>query len=270
MSLSKEAIQHLETTAIAAASVMPHQQIPTIALPDDMTIHNLERFADERARFRGELLTSSIADFSNYVINHGEETIAAFVDQDRMACRAFFNLGTQSQPGHGDDTALLALKPTAAYAALLAVAGKPLAQRDLAEWMEDWAHCLAAYDSGTEMPVPAACAAVRNITIKAGSERTHTEHNFGASRSAMDEIEAKSQDRLPTDLVFTTLPYEGLEPQCITLRLSVITGDKPVLKLRWVREEAQREEIAQNFKRVIQQEIGGSATVTLGTFRLGE
>lgn len=270
MSLSKEAIQHLETTAIAAASVMPHQQIPTIALPDDMSIHNLERFAEHRARFRGEMVTASIADFSNYVLNHGGQAVAAFIDQDRMACRAFFNLGTPAEPGHGDDTALLDLKPTAAFAALLSIAGKPLAQRDLAEWMEDWAHCLTAYESGAEMSVPAACAAVRNITIKAASERTHTEHNFGAARSAMDEIEAQSQDRLPTELAFVTLPYEGLEWQSITLRLSVTTGEKPTLKLRWVREEAQREEIAQNFKRVIQQEIGGSATVTLGTFRLGE
>lgn len=270
MSLSKEAIQHLETTAIAAASVMPHQQIPTIALPDDMKIHNLERFAEHRARFRGEMVTSSIADFSNYVLNHGGQAVAAFVDQDRMACRAFFNLGTQADPGHGDDTALLALKPTAAYAALLSIAGKPLTQRELAEWMEDWAQCLAAYDSDGEMAIPAACAAVRNITIKAATERTHTEHNFGAARSAMDAIEAKSQDHLPTELVFTALPYEGLERQRITLRLSVITGEKPVLKLRWVREEAQREEIAQDFKRVMQQEIGGSATVTLGTFQLGQ
>ena len=270
MSLTKDAIQHLETTAIAAASVMPHQQIPTIALPDDMKIHNLERFAEHRARFRGEMVTSSIADFSSYVLNHGGQAVAAFVDQDRMACRAFFNLGTQADPGHGDDTALLALKPTAAYAALLSIAGEPLTQRELAEWMEDWAHCLTAYENGAEMSVPAASAAVRNITIKAASERTHSEHNFGAARSAMDEIEAKSQDRLPTELVFITLPYEGLERQSITLRVSVITGEKPSLKLRWVREEAQREEIAQDFKRVIQQEIDGGATVTLGTFQLGQ
>lgn len=270
MPLSKEAIQHIEANAIAAMGTMPRQQVPTIALPKDMAVHNLERFAEQRARFRGEMLTASIADFASYVLHHGEANTAAFIDQERMACRAFFNLGTQANPGHGDDTAMLLLKPTAAYSAVLAIAGKLLSQRELAEWMEDWAHCLQVRAGEEVLAVAAACAAVRNITIKAGSERTHTEHNFGAARSAMDEIEAKSQDRLPTELVVVTEPYDGLLPQSIVLRLSVITGEKPQLKLRWVREEAQHEEIAQDFKRVIQQEVGGSAIVTLGTFRLGE
>ena len=53
----------------------------------------------------------------------------------------------------------------------------------------------------------------------------------------------------------------------ITLRVSVITsGAQPMLKLRWVGEEMQREEIAQEFKSVINTQIGQAANLTLGSF----
>lgn len=55
--------------------------------------------------------------------------------------------------------------------------------------------------------------------------------------------------------------------QVITLRLSVITsGSQPVLKLRWVGEEVQREDIAQESKAVLQRNIGDAAALSLGGF----
>ena len=68
-------------------------------------------------------------------------------------------------------------------------------------------------------------------------------------------------------LKFSTVPFEGLTEQVITLRLSVITsGAVPVLKLRWVGEEVQREDIAQEFKAVLQRNICEAATLALGAF----
>ena len=58
-----------------------------------------------------------------------------------------------------------------------------------------------------------------------------------------------------------------VENRNITLRVSVITsGAQPMLKLRWVGEEVQREEIAQEFKAVLQEKIGTSAALSLGAF----
>ena len=83
----------------------------------------------------------------------------------------------------------------------------------------------------------------------------------------MDQIEATSKETLPAALVFSVVPYEGLSVRNITLRVSVITsGAQPMLKLRWVGEEVQREEIAQEFKAVLQEKIGTSAALSLGAF----
>ena len=277
MSLSKEAIQHIESQAvIAAAKPITIQGGATVAvLPEAIRLQPMEQFQPLRDRFRGAMATHSIQDFAKYVEQHEVSCSEAveqrgFIDQDAMRATIIFNLGTPGAAGHGDDTATLTLKPTAAYAALQSIVGKPLAQQALAEWLEGWLPNLEAVAGETDLPMLQAINAVRRMTIKATSQRDSNVGDFSSSRSAMDEIEAKSQDTLPSAFIFTTVPFEGLQPANITLRLSVITGrDEPLLKLRWVGEEAQREEFAREFKAVLEKEVGGFVPLTIGTFALG-
>lgn len=271
MPLQRDALQLILDQNLAAAGKSVTTFVPTALVPDSTKLVSLERYQPLRARFRGNMATNSLADFGEYVLQRNGAGAKGFVDQDEMSCRVFFNIGDTENPGHADDIATLQLKPTAAYKALQAIAGKRLSQKDLAEWMEDWHVSLRATDAnGADMPVTQAIAAVRNITIKAAAERTHVESNFSASRSAMDSIEAASQDRLPEALHFSFAPFEGLGIRVFTLRLSILTGDeKPALKPRWVGEEIQREEIAAEFKAVLNKLAGGAATLYLGAFQPG-
>lgn len=267
----KETLQLIIANAVAHAGQLA-TNTPVAAFPADVQLHNLEKYQAQRARFRGELTTNSLADFANYVVSRNGPAAKGFVNQDAMSCEVFFNLGDEATPGHADDTATLKLKPTAAYTALQQLAGKRLSQKELAEWMEDWHLNLTAVDQAeATLSIVQAIAAVRNITIKASAERTSVEGNFSANRSAMDAIEAASQDTLPAKLHFNIVPYEGLGQRVFTLALSVLTGeDKPVLKPRWVGEELQREEIAKEFKAALAKEVGGTATLLLGNFNAGK
>lgn len=268
----KEALQLVLANAIAAAGTRITGSAGAMAVvPEGFKLQSLERLEARRNRFRGALTTSSLADFVTYVNERAGEEARGFVDKDSMSCRVIFNLGDTELAGHADDIATLALQPTAAYAALQDIAGQRLSQKDLAEWMEDWRDFLKAISpDDQEMPLVQAIAAVRNITIKASSERTSVEGNFNASRSAMDQIEAASQDTLPASLIFTCLPYDGLPLRSFVLRLSVLTGEaKPVIKPRWVAEQQVREEIAQEFKDMLATDIT-STDLTIGTFKVGE
>lgn len=269
MTITAETINHIGNLAIAAQQ-LPATHTPVTALPDGVSIKSLEAFQQGRARFRGHLSTTSIRDFADYSIAVDGKHAAGFVDQDKMACTIFFNLGTTAEAGHADHRATLQLKPTALYTALQKIAGQGLTQRQIAEWLEDWRDSLNITDeNGDPMTAALAIAAVRDIKMKATSERSHTEGDFSASRSAMDAIEAAAKDRTPSEITVHVTPYEGLPSVEVTLRLSIITGEQPLLKPRWVREEKQREEIAKSFKDVLKQEVGGSATLTIGTFNPG-
>ena len=236
----KDALQTITANAIAAANLTIATGGHKLAvLPKDVTLHNLEPFQLGRDRFRGALRTHSLTDFASYVERHttNEPKPAGFVDQDAMSATVIFNLGTDAQPGHGDDTATLTLKPTAAYVALQAIAGKAMSQQALAEFLEDWMPHLMAGAGEDALPMPAA-------------------------------INARSLETMPTTFIFTTRPCEPLEAAAITLRVSVITGrDEPLLKLRWVGEDAQREGFADEFKQVLDKAVGGLVPLTIGTYQ---
>lgn len=276
MSLTKDALQHIQDLALAASAnpVSVDGGADVVALPESVRLTNLEQYKLGRDRFRGALKTHSPRDFTRYVERHvGEapEGTGGFIDQDAMSATVIFNLGAPGAAGHGDDTATLTLKPTAAYSAVLAIIGRKLSQQELAEWMEDWAPHIQALDGDTQLPIAQAINGIRKMTLKATSQRDSAVGDFSASRSAMDEIEAKSQDVLASTLRFTTVPFEGLQPATLPLRLSVLTGSEtPVLKLRWVGEETQREEFAREFQGVLERDVGGLVPLTLGTFNLGK
>jgi uncharacterized protein YfdQ (DUF2303 family) len=266
MSLTKDAIQLITDTALEATGKKLETLVPTVVLPESSKVIDLERFQAGRSRFRGTYSTHSLADFGAYVVERAAPGARGFINQDEMSCCLLFNLGTAAEPGHADDRAILRLKATAGYTAAQNIGG--LSQKDLSDWIEDWHQYLTPVDeAGNPIPVAKAIAAVRTITIKASSESETTVGETSASRSAMDQIEARSKETLPVSLQFRTVPFEGLTEQQITLRLSVITsGSQPVLKLRWVGEEVQREDIAQEFKAVLQRNIGEAAVLSLGAF----
>lgn len=268
MSLTKEAIQLITDTAIQAAGVKLETDAATVVLPEGCQVISLEKWQVGRSRFRGIYSTHSLADFSAYAADRAIPTAKGFIDQDEMTCTLLFNLGDDLDPGHADDRAVLKLKASAGYKAAQSIGGRAMTQKDLSDWIEDWHQYLTPVDDeGKAIPVAKAIAAVRTITVKATSESETTVGDTSASRSAMDQIEARSKETLPVALQFNTIPFEGLTEQQITLRLSVITsGAQPVLKLRWLGEEVQREDIAQEFKTVLQAKIGDAAALSLGSF----
>lgn len=268
MPLTKEALQHIADQALAAAGKELPTNSPTVLVPDSATVIDLERFQLLRSRFRGTYSTHSLADFGAYVVERSAPNARGFIDQDAMSCIVLFNIGTPDEPGHADDRAVLRLKASAAFAAVQAVCGQSLAQKAMSDWIEDWnQHLTATDENGASMSIAKAIAAVRTITVKASSESDHAVGETRASRSTMDAIEASSKETLPAWMDFKVIPFEGLGEQVIRLRVSVITsGSQPVLKLRWLGEEAQREAIAQEFKAVLEEKVGAAAALSLGTF----
>jgi uncharacterized protein YfdQ (DUF2303 family) len=268
MSFTKEALQLVNDNALIAAGKTLPTFTPTAVIPEGAKVLDLEKFQECRSRFRGVFSTHSLADFSAYVVERSAGEGRGFIDQDNMSCNLLFNLGDVANPGHADDRAVLKLKATAGYSAVQKIANERLSQKELSDWIEDWHQYLTPVDEeDNAIPVAKCIAAVRTITIKATSESETTVSDTGGRRSAMDQIEAQSKETLPHALLFNVVPFDGLIEQRIRLRVAVITsGAQPVLKLRWIGEEVQRESIAQEFKEVLDKKIDTAAKLSLGSF----
>ncbi|ENZ4522699.1 DUF2303 family protein, partial [Escherichia coli] len=93
-----------------------------------------------------------------------------------------------------------------------------------------------------------AAAAIRKITIEANQTADFEDNDFSGKRSLMESVEAKTKDIMPVAFEFKCVPFEGLKERPFKLRLSIITGDRPVLVLRIIQLEAVQEEMANEFR----------------------
>ncbi|UQI38840.1 DUF2303 family protein [Vreelandella venusta] len=264
--MDHQAIEKIQSLVHAAMIGNPGTDVPTLLVPDGYSLESLEKYQETPSRFRGTFTTESIEDYGNYV--NSEDEARVFVDVEAMRAAAFFDLGNPSAPGHGEHRAYLKLEATGAYVACLSANGTSFAQKELAHWIEDWHHCIAGIDSnGQELTAKQLANSVRKIEIKATSERSHEEGDWNTKRSGMDALDANAGDATPDIIRFHCLPYEGLAFRTFEMRVSILTDDiKPKLKLRIIGLETAQEEMAKEFKYVLQGELDENATLLLGSF----
>lgn len=290
MSLDRAALELIQDTALNAAVPQPVAGVsrPTLTAGPNHKLLDIEHLYPGRSRFRGHLTTNSLADFIAYTKGRWAQWNSAssapakddgqgvppwvpvFIDADAMKAKAHFNLGTVAAPGHGDDAATLTLKPTAVFAAINAIKGKRLDQKALAEFLEDWRTVVRPFDGDFgELTLAKAVTAIRKVKITELRDTDHSEGALKVAKTSLEQVEASSIETIPGYLGFDIEPYAGLQPVALRLRLSVITSDdKPTFTLRIVREEEELEKIAQDFKRVLFDDLKDAATLTVGTFAL--
>lgn len=270
--IDKEAITLLsKAEAISAANTAVNDAIGAehpVPLPNDYTLHDTEGYRENRRRARGTMTTSVVAHFAAYTNVYADAGAAVFIDPDRMAATAVLNLGTQDFPGHADNLAVIALRQTAPFVALLQKAtGMALKQADVAEFIEDWGHLIECSNVDGPIELRKAIAAVRRITIETLKKAEASEQLLSASKSAFESVEAKSADPIPTALEFTCDPYQGLKPRTIRVRLGVLTtGDKPSIVLRVINLEQHKEDMADELSQLVADAFTEKLPVHIGTY----
>lgn len=274
--LDKDAIKELfkfNAIGAAAAAVDGTGLNEPLALPDDFKLHDIEQFAALRRRARGTMSTNLVPDFAHYVGANAEVGATVFVDAAKMTALAVLNLGTPDAPGHADNLARYAPQATAAYDALRKVAtGQPLSQRTAAEFFEDWGTVVIGCfreDESVPISLPAAIAAVRNITIEGLKKQGNSEQQLCAERSTFEKVAVSDADKMPTLIYFQCVPYIGLQSRMFVLRLGILAGDKaPSIVLR-VKAEQHAEEMAEELAGNVRQALQGKAPVVIGTYSRG-
>lgn len=238
-----------------------------VALPDRTTIVDLERFNEKRNRFRGTYKTNSVADFAEYHLVRRRAAAyepQTYVDADSLKATTFFNIEAL---GHCDDIAVLTLKQSHAYQALLSLDGKRFTQRGLVDWVEDWLPNLTIYREGTVLGNAQAIAAIRTIEINATSKMESQVSDVGARRSSLEQIEASAKGGLPTSLLMELTPAEGLSQITAEIRIQCFEdGGKPAFALRVKSIDTLKELVAEDFVAKVRYKIGEFAMIYRGTF----
>ena len=238
-----------------------------VALPEDITVRDVEFALPHRRRARGTMVTPFVHPFAQYATAYAGPGACVFVNPESMQARAVLDLGTQESPGHADHSAKLEPTRTAAYAALRQIHGNQATQQTIAEFFEDWAGQVQFFNTDGEITPKQAIAAVRRITIEALSKVESEEQQLSANRSAFESVTASSKEPIPTTVYFKCRPYADLQERTFVLRLAVLTGDKaPRITLRIQKLEEQTEEMATELCGLVSLAIAGAMPVLVGCY----
>lgn len=255
--MEKSAIQHLQNSAnfdlVFANFAKAKTGNSHTLVPEGFMVKDLEAQMPFRNSYRCSFHTSSVPDYIEYVKGFDNEGSKCFIDADTMSAETVFDLGTVEQPGHQRNKATLRIEKSSAYKSLLSYAGDHLSQKQLSDWIEDWAaHIKVFNDESVAMTIQDAARAVRNITIEKLNKQSSEVGDFSSNMSELEKMNATSTDPLPAFITFSCKPYADLEARDFTLRISIITGGKnPMLSMRIIQLEAIQEEIVEEFKALI-------------------
>jgi uncharacterized protein YfdQ (DUF2303 family) len=252
--VEKSAIVQIQESANIPALISQlaamNTNTPVIVTPDNFKLVNLESYMPNRAGYRFNLKTDSLTDYIEYAKEYDKEGAKCFINAKEMSAAIIFDLGTEETPLHQDHTATLTLEQTAPYSALLNVNGRQFSQKEASEFIEDWSDQLKVTNQdGAEMATSIAAKRLRDLTIEAAREVNSKVSDFGESMSAIERLEAKGQDSLPSTMLFKCTPYLDLQEYTFELRVGILAGgDKPKVVFRIVRLELVQEEITNEFK----------------------
>lgn len=241
-----------------------------LALPDTFHIQDLEKYMPNRRRMTGTMSTSSVESFATYITAHHDDGSMVFVHDTKLSATAVLNLGNHTEPGHCDHLAQLDLNHTAAYAALLAINGKHLLQREVAEFLEDWTDNLGFFQGANALQPSQAISAVRRLNIEAVRKLESVSESLSESTSAFEQVTASSKEPLPDFVYFKCAPTEDLTERTFVMRLHIITGDKLHVCLRIQRLQSHQEAMALELSERINLAMKGQpVSVVRGQFRKG-
>ena len=255
--MDKSAIEQIQTSAHIPALIEKlssmETHVPSVIVPNGFSIESLESKMENRSSYRLEFKTESIKDFIAYGKDFSQDGTACFVDSSKMHARTIFDLGTLSAPLHQQHKAIISLKETAAFCAVLNVDGSKMSQKTASDFIEDWADNIIVFSKdGSNMNPKAAAASLRNLTIETARELNSKVDDYSESMSAMERVEAKNQELLPSEIHFKCVPYLHLEERTFVLRVSLLTSaEKPCLIFRATKLETIKEEIAEEFKDIL-------------------
>lgn len=271
--MEQNSIEKIASLALAAQGNMPVQvdKNASIAIiPSDFSVHSTEKFNQHRDRFRGRFLTSIIAAFIAYVQDRSVTGVKSFIStKNGLSAETFFNIGDEITPGHGDDTARLILEKAPEFEALIGIDGSRFSQRDLIDWLDDWADFVKPHDVNGEVTLEKALRAIRNVKIGRSRDVDSDVRDMGHKLSVTEAAEAEGVvEGLPTHFILSTESYKGLPIEEIKISFRISTKDDvPTFVLRFVGRDAHNQLRADQFAEILENELKDLGNFYQGSYQ---
>ena len=278
MTLDIDTLNKVTETAIIASSVntekLKETDYPTAIISSDTRIVSLEDYQKYKNYFKGFFSTGNIDNFVQYNKDQDSDgNKQCFINADFMRATTIFDLGDKEKPGQCKHKACLELEKSVDYDALLERNNRPLSQKALSEFIEDWNDNITCFsgDSGElkAMENKIAIQVIRNVTISSNSNKTSEVGDYEGKQSTLEAVEARSKDGLdlPCRIEFRCKPYDDLSERFFMVRISLLTSEKtPCFSFRIINLDSHSVEMAKEFQTILTSKLGNETKTYIGNF----
>ena len=235
LSSATDGVRAIQELAEAAIAIREIDSTPFVLLPSGYKAESLERLKDEPTRHRAIFCANDLESFMAYLDLYADHESIVAIGSTGTA-KAILDYGTKLAPSWGSHKATFMPQYSPEMAALRTFCDRPNSQKQVVEYLEDWGEIVTPLVEGEAVSIVAAIAAFRRVNISTRSENTREERATGVSRSAMEQVEAKSSGgELPTRMLVNCALWDGFEPVSLEVAVSLrTTGDKPEFSARIV------------------------------------
>ena len=265
--MDKSAIQAITELAQGATAPYINMETPFQTIPKDWKLESLEPYLHRPIRHRNTYTTGDLDSFISYIGDQesNNSTSVIYIDPDEMAATAILDHGTPEAPSFGAHRAILAMKKTPEFQALLNRNCIPFTQQDFIDWVQDWEPILTFQKDGKPVEIKQVLAAVRRLTITAKRAATSQVSDYKTEKTALQSVEIEADDKLalPDTLTMTCAQYDSLEETRIDCRMYARTGDEPQILYRIIGLERHMKDAAEQLQARISAET--PSLIYLGT-----
>lgn len=255
--IQKLSVEQLKETTSEISKQVLHADL--IAVPEGVTLKDLEKYQEYRNSMRGNFSTDSVAQFHMYCKAQTEQfpSYPVFINGPEMKAQAFVDYGSAVSPGHCKFTAGIALKRTALYTTLLnEIHEMNFTQRGLAEKLEEFAANVEVYlesDEGKKpVKLPRALASIRSMKSSHSVDISSEQNNYQSSASALEKQSINAGGDKPVAFTFKCKPYLDLKETAFVVRITPITkGNEIIFNLKVLMLEDLQEKMALEFNEIL-------------------
>lgn len=256
----------------------------TMVIHQDFNLVDTSKFTEHRRRLDGEMQTSDLESFFNYVkAREAEDPLQisrSFVDainpQNQLSVTTVLDFGETGAAGHAKDRAILTLKKDPVFAEFNDIfTDEKFTALKFSEAFEDLIGVaeMEAYAGEAQISISAAVTALRNCKLDSSQTHTAQATQFKQELSDMESVEVQSTSgALPTHIVIKTPMYLGLDVQGVTYKVkfeTIINSEnksRMQFSLRPVGLLAAYIKAGKSFTNIVQKNLD-QETTTMGTYK---
>lgn len=225
-----EALKSALSVHAASLETKVINEVPHLVVPNEYTLHNLEKLLPAPTRIRQSVPLGDAISFITYWQKFATDRSVIFASEAHRNFKAIFDYHLDDDaPGWGDHTAALTLTNSDEWKRWTSKNGQPMKQRDFAEFIEDNIKDVVEPTGAELLEVAKTLTVNKKLNFRSSQELSNGQVQLTYNEEMKGEAGATGQLTIPTSITIGLRVFKGLDAYSVKARFRYRISDEGVL-----------------------------------------